>query len=56
MEDKTIKTIIEAMALQIDRLKGDLFCKDYEIEKLKEENAKLQKTVKLLAQEVAKDG
>lgn len=37
-----INTTIEAMAEKIDRLKGELFCKDYEIEKLKIENKKLE--------------
>lgn len=37
-----INTTIEAMAEKIDRLKGELFCKDYEIEKLKEANKKLE--------------
>ena len=37
-----INTTIEAMAEKIDRLKGELCCKDYEIEKLKIENKKLE--------------
>ena len=39
--NEVINTTLEAMAEKIDRLKGELFCKDYEIEKLKEENERL---------------
>ncbi len=41
--NEVINTMVEAMAEKIDRLKGELFCKDYEIEKLKAENEKLKK-------------
>lgn len=43
-----INTMVEAMAEKIDRLKGELFCKDYEIEKLKDENESLKKAVENL--------
>jgi peptidoglycan hydrolase CwlO-like protein len=43
-----INTTVEAMAEKIDRLKGELFCKDYEIEKLKDENESLKKAVENL--------
>ena len=43
-----IDTMVEAMAEKIDRLKGELFCKDYEIEKLKDENESLKKAVENL--------
>lgn len=39
--NEVINTMVESMAEKIDRLKGELFCKDYEIEKLKSENEKL---------------
>lgn len=41
--NEVINTMVEAMAEKIDRLKSDLFCKDYEIEQLKSENEKLNK-------------
>lgn len=43
-----INTMVEAMAEKIDGLKGELFCKDYEIEKLKEENESLKRAVENL--------
>ena len=48
-----INTTVEAMAEKIDRLKGELFCRDYEIEKLKEENAKLKKDNETLKEALA---
>ena len=41
--NEVINTMVEAMAEKIDRLRGELFCKDYEIENLKAENEKLKK-------------
>ena len=40
--NEVINTMVEAMAEKIDRLRGELFCKDYEIENLKAENEKLK--------------
>ena len=55
-----LKIVLEALAEKIDRLKGEVFIRDLEIEKLKEENSKLHKTVMLLekaiAQEVVENG
>lgn len=56
MEEKTvIKIVLQAMAEKIDRLRGELFCKDYEIEKLKAENEKLKKTVEYFEQALLKE-
>lgn len=43
-----IETMVEAMAEKIDSLKCEIFCKDYEIEKLKNENESLKKAVENL--------
>lgn len=43
-----IETMVEAMAEKIDRLKGELYCKDYEISKLKDENESLKLAVQNL--------
>ena len=43
-----IETMVEAMAEKIDRLKGELYCKDYEISKLKDENESLKMAVENL--------
>lgn len=60
MKDSYLKIVLEALAEKIDRLNGEVFIRNHEIEKLKEENANLHKTVnilkKALAQEVAEDG
>ena len=60
MSESYLKIVLEALAEKIDRLKSEVFIRDLEIEKLKEENAKLHKTVKLLekaiAQEVVENG
>ena len=40
--NEVINTMVEAMAEKIDRLRGEIFCKDYEIENLKAENEKLK--------------
>ena len=60
MKETYLKIVLEALAEKIDRLKGEVFIRDLEIEKLKAENASLHKTVnvlkKALAQEVAEDG
>lgn len=56
MEEKTvIKIVLQAMAEKIDRLRGELFCKDYEIEKLKAENEKLKKAVEYFEQALLKE-
>ncbi len=59
MQEKYLKIVLEALAEKIDRLNAEVFIRDLEIEKLKEGDAKLHKTVKLLekaiAQEVAND-
>ena len=43
--NEVINTMVEAMAEKIERLRGELFCKDYEIENLKKENEALKKVV-----------
>jgi len=45
MKDSTFKTVLEAMAMEIDRLKGEVFIRECQIEKLKEENKKLKEDV-----------
>lgn len=42
MKDSIIKIVLEALAMQIDRLRGEVFIRDCEIERLKEENKKLK--------------
>ena len=46
--ESVVNTVIEAMAEKIDRLNGEIFCKEYEISKLKDENKSLKKTVERL--------
>lgn len=43
-----VNIMVEAMAEKIDRLNGELFCKDYEISKLKDENESLKLAVENL--------
>lgn len=43
-----INTMVEAMAEKIERLQGELLCKDYEIEKIKAENESLKRAVENL--------
>lgn len=38
-----INTVVTAMAEKIDRLSGEVYCRDWEIAKLKAENEKLKK-------------
>lgn len=42
MRDDCLKIILEALAMQLDRLKGEIFIRDYEIDRLKKENAELK--------------
>ena len=42
MKDSVFMAALEAMANEIDRLKGEVFCKNYEIEKLTVENKNLK--------------
>ena len=42
MKDSVFKTVLEAVAMEIDRLKGEVFIRECQIEKLKEENKKLK--------------
>jgi uncharacterized protein (UPF0335 family) len=41
MKDSVFMAALEAMANEIDRLKGEVFIRDCRIEKLNEENKKL---------------
>lgn len=45
MKENVFKTVLEAMAMEIDRLKGEVFIRECQIEKLKEENKKLKDDV-----------
>ena len=49
--NEVFKTVVAAMAEQIQRLKGELFCRDYENEKLKGENERLKKENEALRSE-----
>ena len=42
MTDVVLKIILEALAMQLDRLKGEIFIRDCEIDRLKKENAELK--------------
>lgn len=41
MDEKTLKTILEALANEIERLKLDIYLKNLKIEELKKERAEL---------------
>ena len=41
MRDSYFKIVLEALAEKIDRLRGEIFVRDMEIERLKEERAEL---------------
>ncbi len=41
MKENYLKIVLEALAEKIDRLKGEIFVRDMEIESLKKENEKL---------------
>ena len=60
MKDSVFKTVLEAMANEIDRLKGEVFIRECQIENLKEESKKLKGEVQffvdaLKAEEVEDD-
>ena len=42
MKDSTFNTVLETMAMEIDRLKGEVFIRECQIENLKKENKKLK--------------
>ena len=50
MRDSYFTIVLEALAEKIDRLNGELCCRDYEIERLKSENEKLKKAVEYFEQ------
>lgn len=52
MKDSVFKTVLEAMANEIDRLKGEVFIRECQIEKLKEENKKLENSVQFFMTEL----
>ena len=43
MNDSYFKIVLQALAEKIDRLRGEIFVRDMEIERLKEENAELKR-------------
>ena len=45
MKDGYLKIVLEALAEKIDRLNAEVFVRDHEIEKLKEENEGLKMAV-----------
>lgn len=55
MPDTYLKIVLKALAEKIDRLNGELYCRDYEIEKLKSENEKLKKAVEYFEQALLKE-
>ena len=59
MKDSYFKIVLTALAEKIDRLCGEIFIRDVEIEKLKEENKTLREaldTLKKVIIEEAEDG
>lgn len=54
--DEVIKTVVEAMAEKIDRLRGEVFVRDMQIDKLQEENEELRKQRDALCRGEAIDG
>ena len=55
MQEKYLKIVLEALAEKIDRLNAEVYIRDFDIEKLKEENEKLRKTVKILEKAIAQE-
>ena len=55
MQEKYLKIVLEALAEKIDRLNAEVFIRDLDNNKLKEENEKLQKTAKLLEKALAQE-
>lgn len=62
MQEKYLKTVLEALAEKIDRLNAEVFIRDLQkeerdkvIEDMKEENEKLHKTVKILEKALAQE-
>jgi predicted nucleic acid-binding Zn-ribbon protein len=56
MEDGCLKIVLEALAEKIDRLNGEIYCRDYEVKKLRAENEKLKKAVEYFEQALLKEG
>ncbi len=60
MKDSYFKIVLETLAEKIDRLRGELFCRDLEIENLKKENEDLKARVQFFMDELkgeeVKDG
>ena len=54
--DAVMKTVVEAMAEKIDRLRGEVFVRDMQIEQLKKENEELRKQRDALCRGEAIDG
>lgn len=54
--DAVMKTVVEAMAEKIDRLRSEVFVRDMEIEKLKEANEEIRKQRDALCRGEAIDG
>ena len=55
MQEKYLKIVLEALAEKIDRLNAEVYIRDFDNEKLKEENEKLHKTVKILEKALAQE-
>ena len=56
MRDSYFKIVLEALAEKIDRLRGEIFVRDIEIERLKEENAELKRQRDALCRMENEDG
>lgn len=55
MDNKNIETILEALAEKIRDLELELSLRDYDIKKLKEENARLEEVAKVLEKAITKE-
>ena len=55
MQEKYLKIVLEALAEKIDRLNAEVYVRDFDNNKLKEENEKLLKTVKILEKAIAQE-
>lgn len=53
MEEKYLKIVLEALAEKIDRLSGEVYIRDLQIEQLKKEKAEAEKYAAKLEQKLA---
>lgn len=55
MKESYFKIVLTALAEKIDRLCGEVFVRDMEIEKLKEENKTLREALETLKKVIVED-